>query len=76
MENSEMKFKAVLALAAMLTMSLVGFAYGTSANESGEQQIVALKQTVNELQQRIAKLEARVDDMSRAKLEKIDGGFR
>jgi hypothetical protein len=69
-----MKFNAVLVLGTMLSISLAGFVYATTSNEPDDQQVVALKRTVNQLQQRVERLEVRVDEVSKPKLEKINGG--
>jgi hypothetical protein len=60
-----MKYGATFAMATVLIVA--GFAYAATPQKSADPELAELKQTIDVLKERVAKLEERVNDMSTAK---------
>jgi uncharacterized protein YlxW (UPF0749 family) len=65
-----MKSKATFAM--VIVLIIAGFAYAATPQKSDDTEVTELRQTVTALKERVAKLEARVNDMSTAKLRPLN----
>jgi hypothetical protein len=65
-----MKLKATFAI--VIVLIIAGIAYAATPQKFDNPEVTELKQTVTALMERVAKLEARVNDMSTAKLRPLN----
>jgi cell division protein FtsB len=65
-----MNSKATFAM--VIVLIIAGFAYAATPQKSDDAEVTELKQTVTALKERVAKLEARVNDMATAKPRPIN----